>query len=187
VNHGALCGYYPLGWLARVHERPVTIPGPRQEQIMGKIVTFTAALAGALGNLAMGAGVLAQTPPPHVVGGEVAAPVEITMGVSGNQVQCGPRRARLPAQQPLDLRVINGSETPLMFVAPKFFNASQHIQSAGFVMDLVKGGFLVAPKSTVTVLLHTPDPGEYYFSCYRPDSIPNRDSSGFLTVVPGAS
>jgi hypothetical protein len=122
-----------------------------------------------------------------VVGDEIATPVEITMNTVNGDVQCGPPRARLPANDPLDLRVVNRSEIPLMFVAPQFFKASKHIESAGFVMDLLKGGFLVGPKSTVTVLLRTPAPGEYYFSCFPPDGIPNPASSGFLIILPAAT
>ncbi|MBM6583288.1 hypothetical protein ILT44_24100 [Microvirga sp. BT689] len=141
------------------------------------VAVLTAAEEGAFG----------QAPGSSAVGGDIATPVEITMNTVNSDVQCGPPRARLPARDPLDLRVMNRSEFPIMFVAPEFFKASQHIESAGFAMDLVKGGFLVAPKSTVRVLLRTPAPGEYYFSCFHPNSIPNPASSGFLIVVPAAT
>ncbi len=141
-------------------------------------------LAGPVAGLVIaGPPALGQAPSTPVVG-EVATPIEITMNTVNSDVQCGPPRARLPALDHLDLRVINQSEVPLMFVAPQFFEASRHIESAGFVMDLVKGGFLVAPKSTARVLLRGPAPGEYYFSCFRPSGIPNPASSGFLIVVP---
>ncbi len=151
------------------------------------LMLVTTLLATVAGIAAAGTGAFAQAPVSSVVGGDVATPVEITMNTVNNDVQCGPPSARLPAQDSLDLRVVNRSETPLMFVAPQFFKASQHIESAGFVMDLVKGGFLVAPKSTARVLLRTPAPGEYYFSCFHPSSIPNPASSGFLIVVPAAT
>lgn len=130
-----------------------------------------------------GPSALGQAPGSPVVS-EVATPSEITMNTVNSDVRCGPQRARLPALGPLDLRVINQSEVPLMFVAPQFFKASQHTESGGFVMDLVKGGFLVAPKSTARVPLRGPAQGEYYFSCSQPSSIPNPASSGFLIVVP---
>ncbi|MFC4171505.1 cupredoxin domain-containing protein [Microvirga sp. GCM10011540] len=130
--------------------------------------------------------VSAQTPSPPVVSGEVATPVEITMNYVNGDVQCGPPRARLPARDPLELRVINRADRIITFAAPKFFAATQHIESAGFVVDLVKGGFTVAPQSTARVLLRTPAPGEYYFSCFEAEEIPDPQSSGFLIVVPAA-
>jgi hypothetical protein len=109
------------------------------------------------------------------------------MDVADGQVQCRPPRARLPALNPLQLRVVNRSEQMLTFVAPDFFKASKHIESAGFTWDLVRGGFSVAPEASASVLLLTPAvPGEYYYSCYLPGLVPNPESSGFLIVVPAA-
>jgi hypothetical protein len=109
------------------------------------------------------------------------------MSVGNGEVQCRPPRARLPAQNLLELRVINRSERPLTFVAPDFFRASNHLESAGFTWDVIRGGFSVAPEATVRVLLTTPAvPGEYYYSCFEPGGVPNPESSGFLIVVPAA-
>ncbi len=143
-----------------------------------------AGLATGLGLYGASSQALIASPP--VVGGEVSTPVEITMNIVNGEVRCAPPRARLPARDPLDLRVVNRSRHPVTFVAPKFFNAAQHLKSAGFVMDLIKGGFLVAPNSTARVLLRTPAPGEYYYSCYPPGRIPTDPSSGFLIVTPAA-
>jgi hypothetical protein len=121
------------------------------------------------------------SPPPAVV-----APVEIAMSVVNGDVRCGPPRARLPARNPLELAVVNRAEQPLWFVAPEFFRAADHIDSRGFTLDLVQGGFLVAAGSTVRVLLRTPAAGEYYYLCYQPGSVPRPESSGFLIVVPAA-
>lgn len=140
------------------------------------------AYASPAGAQAPGAPVLS----PPVVGGEVSTPIELTMSTVNGQVECGPRRVRLPAASPLDLRIVNRSTDSIMFVAPDFFKATRHIESAGFVMDLVKGGFLVAPQSTARVIVQSPLPGEYYYSCFAPGRVPTPESSGFLFVVPAA-
>src|SRR5690242_6353007 len=110
---------------------------------------------------------------------EVATPVEITADVLNGDVLRGPRNARLPARDLLELRVVNRAPEPIWLVAPKFFQASQHIESAGFAYDLVQGGFLAAPRSTVRVLLRSPPSNEYYYSCFRPGQAPTPESSGF--------
>jgi len=121
-----------------------------------------------------------------VARGELAPRLEISMGIINGDVSCGPPRARLPAQDPVELRVENRAERSVWFVAPEFFRAANHIESSGFTLDLVQGGFLVAPGSTVRVVLQTPRPGEYYFSCYQPGQVPRPESSGFLIVVRAA-
>lgn len=121
---------------------------------------------------------LAQAPAAH--------DVEIGMGTVNGEVRCTPTRVRVPASQTVDLLVTNGSERQLWFVAPEFFARGRRVESAGFAVDLTKGGFLVAPQSKVGVRLLSPGPGEYYYSCYEPGARPEPESSGFLLVAPAA-
>lgn len=114
---------------------------------------------------------------------EIVTPVEIAISTVNDAVVCAPPRARLPARNIVELRVLNQAREPIMFVAPKFFEASQIQESGGFTLDLVEGGFLVAPQSTIWVRLRTPPAGEYYYSCYAPGRVPTPQSSGFLIVV----
>lgn len=133
-----------------------------------------------------GAAQQARSSPPIASGGAGAPPIEIEMGTVNGDVRCTPARARLPGRDAIDLRVVNRAERPLWFVAPEFLKGAKHIDSRGFTLDVTRGGFLVAPASTVRVLLRTPQPGEYYYSCYEPGSVPRPESSGFLIVVPAA-
>ncbi len=132
------------------------------------------------------ASVAAQSAPPGPLAGPTAPPLAISMSVVEGEVVCRPPSARLPARTPLELLVGNGSERPLWFIAPLFFAGSDHIESGGFTLDLKRGGFLVAPASTVRVRLRTPEPGEFYYSCHEPGQVPRAESSGFLLVVPAA-
>ena len=128
---------------------------------------------------------MAQTTSPREV--EVMTPIEITAETINGILRCRPPRARLPAQEGLEFRVVNNSERPVAFAAPKFFNASKVIESGGFTWDIVQGRFLVAPRSTVWVRLQSPIPGEYYYSCFEQGKVPTDSTSGFLIVVPAAS
>lgn len=111
-----------------------------------------------------------------------ATPIEITADIVNARVICRPQRARLPALTVLDLRVQNRSTRIIRFVAPKFFDRSDHLESSGLVYDLTTGGFAAAPNSTVRVLLRSPPAGDYYFSCNLPMEAPTPISSGFLIV-----
>jgi hypothetical protein len=118
--------------------------------------------------------------------GAVVTPVEFVMETINGEVRCRPPRARLPARTALEVRVENRAAIPIFFVAPDFFRAANVKESAGFVYDVGKGGFLAAPNSTVRVVLGTPEAGEYYYSCFAPGTVPTPPSSGFLVVVPPA-
>jgi hypothetical protein len=124
-----------------------------------------------------------QTSTVPQVAGQVATPVEFTIETVNNEVRCRPPRARLPAQQPIEMRVVNRAERAVMFVAPKFFEAAKHLESAGVALDVAQGGFLAAPESTLRILLITPVAGEYYHSCFQPGQVPSPESSGFITVL----
>lgn len=116
-----------------------------------------------------------------------ATPVEIAADTINGVLRCRPPRARLPAEERLELRVVNNSERPIAFAAPKFFNASKIIESGGFTWDIAQDRFVVAPRSIVWVRLQSPVPGEYYYSCFEQGQIPTNSTSGFLIVVPAAS
>ncbi len=151
--------------------------GPADPLLSG-IVCLTMVLASGVAH--------AQTTPARPASGEATTPVEIIINVVNDQVQCRPPQLRLPASDRLELRVANRAAQPIMFVAPEFFKAAEHLESAGFVYDVAIGGFLAAPDSTVRALIVTPRPGEYYYSCYAPGRIPNPESSGFILVIPPA-
>src|SRR3712207_5542146 len=59
---------------------------------------------------AAGVGIAQPASPPAVVGGGIAALVEIAMGTVNGDVRCSPPRARLPAQDAIELRVVNRAE-----------------------------------------------------------------------------
>ncbi|MBJ6126997.1 hypothetical protein [Microvirga splendida] len=128
---------------------------------------------------------LAQTPRPGA-GQAAVTPVEISAETVNGDLRCRPPRARLPATTPLELRVVNRSELPVAFAAPKFFNASKIVESGGFTWNIVQDTFIVAPRSTVWVMLQSPVPGEYYYSCFKQGGIPTNETSGFLIVAPAA-
>ena len=113
--------------------------------------------------------------------------VHIVMDAAPEGVRCAPARARIPAAEAIELRIVNEAKRPLWFVAPALFRRGEHIESRGFTLDLIKGGFLVAPESTVGVLMRTPVPGDYPYACFEPGSVPRPESSGFLVAVAGAS
>lgn len=118
---------------------------------------------------------------------QTAPAAEVVMGTRNGETVCNLKNAVVPPGRELHLRVENQAETPLWFVAPQFFKAAKHLESAGFTLDLVKGGFEVAPRSTVSVVVETPGRGEYPFSCFAPGDRPNPASSGFIVVPPARS
>ncbi|NDV89275.1 hypothetical protein GTW51_21675 [Aurantimonas aggregata] len=130
----------------------------------------------------------AQAQNPAVVGGEIAPPVEIAMGIVDGDVRCLPPVARLPAEEPLTLRVRNASELPITFVAPDFFEAAEMVESTDSALDASTGGFLVAPENEVEMVIReTPPVGEYGYACSVPGVQPTVKSSGFLvTIAPPA-
>ena len=156
-------------------------PAAERRRIIGSILGVLVATASPAFAQAV------ATRPPAVAGGEVAAPVEIAMSTVNGEVRCAPAQARQLARDMVDLRVVNRAEEPLWFVAPELFRSSDHIDSGGFTLDLVEGGFLVAPGRTVRVLMRTPKPDAYPYSCFEPGGVPRPESSGFLTLVPAVS
>ena len=146
--------------------------------------TFTGLLTACLLATGIGGSAIAQTASPGPLG--AVTPVEIAAETINGDLRCRPPRARLPADEMLELRVVNSSERPVAFAAPKFFNASKIIESRGFTWDIVQDRFVVAPRSTVWVRLRSPVPGEYYYSCFEQGQIPTSSTSGFLIVVPAA-
>jgi hypothetical protein len=146
---------------------------------------FTGPMAACLIFVGTGGPAVAQTSPPGGAG--AFTPVEIAAEMINGDLRCRPPRARLPAEERLELRVINSSERPMSFAAPKFFNASKVIESRGFTWDIVHDRFVVASKSTVRVRLQSPVPGEYYYSCFEQGQVPTDLTSGFLIIVPAAN
>lgn len=145
---------------------------------------FTSQLTACLLAAGIGGPAMAQTASPGM--SEAATPVEIAAETINGDLRCRPPRARLPADERLELRMVNHTERPVAFAAPKFFNASKIIESGGFTWDIVQDRLVVAPRSTVWVRLQSPAPGEYYYSCFEQGQIPTDLTSGFLIVVPAA-
>ncbi|MEF2553462.1 hypothetical protein VQ042_19225 [Aurantimonas sp. A2-1-M11] len=145
-------------------------------------------MAGALlilGQLASVTPALAQSDQLTTVGGEVAPPIEIVMGTAEGELQCLPPRARLPAEEPLTLRVRNISELPVTFVAPEFFKAADMVETTDTALDASTGGFLVPPEDEVQMVIReSPPVGEYGYACSVPGVQPTVQSSGFLILVP---
>lgn len=144
--------------------------------------TFTGRLTACLLAAANGGLAMAQTASPEP--SRVVTSVEIAAETINGDLRCRPPRARLPANERLELQVVNSSERFIAFAAPKFFNASKIIESGGLTWDIVRDRFVVAPRSTVWVRLQSPVPGEYYYSCFEQGKIPTDSTSGFLIVVP---
>lgn len=148
----------------------------------------TSALAGAflaLGQLASVNPALAQSDNPTTIGGEVAPPIEILMQTVEGELQCRPPRARLPAEEPLTLRVRNISELPITFVAPDFFEAAEMVEATDAALDASTGGFLVPPEDEVQMVIRASPPvGEYGYACSVPGVQPTVESTGFLVLVP---
>ena len=115
---------------------------------------------------------------------QVATPVAVVARTVNSEVQCRPRLALLPPRALLDFRVRNTARVAIRFIAPKFFQAAETIDTRGFVYDASLGGFIVAPRSTVAVTLRSPPAGRYYYSCHRLGRVPTLASSGFLEVKP---
>ena len=116
--------------------------------------------------------------------GRVATPVSVVARTVNSEVQCRPRLALLPAGALLEFRVRNTARIAIRFIAPKFFQGAETIDTRGFVYDASLGGFTVAPRSTVAVTLRSPPAGRYYYSCHRLGRVPTLASSGFLEVKP---
>ena len=146
--------------------------------------TFTGRLTACLLATSIGGPAMAQTTSPEPP--RAVIPVEIAAETINGDLRCRPPRARLPADERLELRVVNSSERPIAFAAPKFFNASTITEFGGFTWEIVRDRFVVAPRSTVWVRLQSPVPGEYYYSCFEQGQIPTASTSGFLIVVPAA-
>jgi hypothetical protein len=149
------------------------------------VLKLTGQLTACLLAAGISGSVIAQTRSPGPSG--AVTPVEIAAETINGDLRCRPPRARLPTDERLELQVVNNSERPITFAAPKFFNASKIIESGGFTWDIVQDRFVVAPRSVVWVRLQSPVPGEYYYSCFEQGQIPTDSTSGFLIVVPAAS
>lgn len=124
----------------------------------------------------------AQPADAPTVGGELAVPVEIVLETINSEVRCGPPQARLPIEDEVEMRFINRSKQPIMFVAPDFFTSADILESSGFALEAAVGGFLAAPESTVRILLRTPPADEYGYACHGPGEPPSPRSSGYLVV-----
>src|SRR5688572_17378406 len=74
-----------------------------------------------------------------------AASVEILAETVDGELRCRPPTLRLSSQEAVAFKVITRTDGPVSFAAPEFFRRADHIASEGFVLDLMVGGFTVAP------------------------------------------
>ncbi len=112
--------------------------------------------------------------------------IEVLAETVNGELRCRPPTLRLPSREPVAFKVITQTDRPVSFAAPEFFRRADHIESEGFVLDVMIGGFTVAPRSVAEVTLRTPSVGRYSYSCFEPGQVPNTQTSGFLDVVPAA-
>lgn len=155
-----------------------------------RVRQFAAALAVlCAATIALGWPAEAQVGPAPASGTAASGfptPVAIAISVLNGQVLCRPETLRLPARAGISLHVINRSRRPVMFAAPKFFQASEGMQAHGAVYNPDRGGFLVEASNTLPVLLRTPPAGEYYYACYQLGEVSTVQGTGFIVVGPAA-
>ena len=116
-------------------------------------------------------------------GGQQLPPIEIVTGVEGGAAKCEPGELRLPANQTVDLRIINKSDRQFTLAAPKIFDDGHLVRFEGDTIHAAGGaGYSVKANGTARIILRTPEAGEYPFTCAdtRNQGSPFR---GKLTVV----
>lgn len=121
--------------------------------------------------------------PAAEAGGQPLPPIEIVTGVEGGAAKCEPGDLRLPANQTVDLRIINKSDQQFTLAAPKIFDDGHLVRFEGDTIHVAGGeGYSVKANGTARIILRTPEAGEYPFTCAntRNQGTPFR---GKLTVV----
>ena len=116
-------------------------------------------------------------------GGQPLPPIEIVTGVEGDAAKCEPGDLRLPANQTVDLRIINKSDQQFTLAAPKIFDDGHLVRFEGDTIHVAGGeGYSVKANGTARIILRTPAAGEYPFTCAntRNQGSPFR---GKLTIV----
>lgn len=134
--------------------------------------------------LAVGLGpAAAQVPPPEQRGDKVLPPIEILAELVGGTVRCSPPEVRLPAQDEIDLRLVNRSDQTVTVAGPELFSDRNLVRSEGDVVHAASDqAYVVKPNGTARVIVRTPPAGQYRYTCAgnRSQGTP---SGGTLTIV----
>ncbi|KAA2244155.1 hypothetical protein [Salinarimonas soli] len=126
------------------------------------------------------------TLPPASVGDQVAAPVEIVVEKTGNNVRCEPQQARFPATDEVDLRLINRTDRPVTVSAPGLLIEQMVRSHEGDVAHAASNnGYVLKPQGVARLMLRTPKPGEYPYQCIYANNTAD-PFKGTLTVVENA-
>jgi len=127
------------------------------------------------------------TPPTAATDANPApVPIRIEMSTVNGMANCGPRELRLPPGDIIQISVVNLSPTWLRFSAPAFLKGGKLLATNHPIIDPKTGSFMVGPTSTGQVVLRTPPPGSYGFSCNESGTNPTVESTGFLIVTPAS-
>lgn len=123
--------------------------------------------------------------PAATIEGKQIAPVEIVTGLKDNVPSCEPSELRIPAGQPIDLRIVNRSDQQFTLAGPIIFADQNLIRFEGDVVHSAgNAGYIVKASGTARIILRTPPAGDYEFTCAntRNQGTPFR---GKMTVVAG--
>jgi hypothetical protein len=89
---------------------------------------------------------VAQVPAPAERGDKVLPPIEILAELVGDSVRCSPAEVRLPAQDEIDLRLVNRSDQPLTFAGQEIFSDRYLVRLEGDVVHAASDqGYVVEP------------------------------------------
>jgi hypothetical protein len=125
----------------------------------------------------------AQVPAPAQLGDKVLPPVEILAETVGDAVRCSPVEIRLPAQDEIDLRLVNRTDQQITVGGPELFSDRNLVRTEGDIVHAASDlGYVVKPNATGRVVLRTPAPGQYRYSCAGTRS-QGAPAGGVLEVV----
>src|SRR5215210_3869156 len=75
-----------------------------------------------------------QVPPPAQLGDKVLPPVEILAEMVGDSVRCSPAEVRLPAQDEIDLRLVNRTDQQVTVGGPELFSDRNLLRTEGDIV-----------------------------------------------------
>lgn len=101
----------------------------------------------------------------------------------GGQVRCSPSDVRIPPQTPLALEILNQADQALWFVAPDFFREAKVSREGERPLDRIKGGVLMPAQSKLRMMVVSPDPGRFSYSCTEVGEGPHPLSHGVVIVT----
>jgi hypothetical protein len=158
-------------------DRPLSKRSPLLLRWSAVGTLFALTLAGAVLPAA------AQVPAPAQRGDKVLPPIEILAELVGDSVRCSPAEVRLPAQDEIDLRLVNRSDQPLTFAGQEIFSDRHLVRLEGDVVHAASDqGYVVKPNATGRIILRTPPAGQYRYTCASSRTQGN-PTGGTLTVV----